>query len=100
MPQKKIDTGAFELRNLKRAAANAKWLVDHKLRYSVYYSVFTHEVHVMGEGIEPDPDWLQCETLTPYLMGQQAIADCIVQKLNNLKCSHEVHEALRKAIDG
>ena len=98
MPQKKIETGGFELKGLKSAAANAAWYVDHKIRYSVFYSIFTHIVHIVGEGIESDPDWLECETLTPYAMSQQAIADCIVTRLNNLKASEAIQEALRKNI--
>lgn len=99
MPQKKIDNGGYELRGLKTAASNAAWYVNHKIRYSVFYSIFTHIVHIVGEGVDPDPDWLECETLTPYAMSQQAIADCIVSKLNNLKTSGAVQEALRKVFD-
>lgn len=99
MPQKKIDNGGFELRGLKTAASNAAWYVGHKIRYSVFYSIFTHIVHIVGEGEKSDPDWLECETLTPYAMSQQAIADCIVTRLNNLKASDAVREALRKTFD-
>lgn len=99
MPQKEIDTGSYEIKGLKKAAAKAAGLVKCKARYKVYYSIFTHEVHIIIEGVEPDPDWIECESLTPYVMSQQAIADCIVGKLEKIKASDAVREALRKVFD-
>lgn len=99
MPQKEIDTGSYEIKGLKKAAAEAAALVKIKARYSVYYSIFTHEVHIVDELDKPDPDWLLCESLTPYVMSQQAIADCIVGKLEKIKASDAVREALRKVFD-
>lgn len=84
MPQKEIDTGGFEILGLRKAAAEAKKLVNRKARYSVYYSIFSHDVHIVDELDEPDPDWLECESKTPYIMGQQALADCVISKLEDL----------------
>lgn len=100
MPQKEIDTGGYEIKGLKKAAALATYCINNKFCYSVYYSIFTHKAHIVCEGIEPDPDWIQCEGLTPYVMSQQAIADCIVSKLEKIKASDAVREALRKVFDG
>lgn len=99
MPQKEIDTGSYEIKGLKKAAAVAANCINNKGRYSVYYSIFTHEVHIVIEGTDSDPDWLQCESLTPFVMSQQAIADCIVSKLEKIKASDAVREALRKVFD-
>lgn len=99
MPQKEIDTGSYEIKGLKKAAALAADCIKLKIRYSVYYSIFTHTVHIIGEGLDPDPDWIECESLTPYVMSQQAIADCIVSKLEKIKASDAVREALRKVFD-
>lgn len=99
MPQAKIDTGGFEMKDLKKAAAKAFNIVARKGTYKVYYSIITHKVHIVAEAEEVDPDWLLCEDTTPFAMQQQAIADIIAEKLQkfteNIVCSG----GLQKLID-
>lgn len=99
MPQKEIDTGSYEIKGLKKAAAEAKKLVNKKARYSVYYSIFSHDVYIVDELDEPDPDWLECESKTPYVMGQQAIADCVISKLDSFMKNITMTGGLQKYID-
>lgn len=99
MPQAKIDTRGFEMKNLKKAAAKAFVITSFKEYYRVFYSVFTHEVHIVGPSEEPDPDWLLCEDKTPFPMGQQAIADVISDKLEKLQNSYANTSGLQKLID-
>jgi len=99
MPQKEIDTGSYEIKGLKKAAAKAYDITVHKSRYRVYYSIITHNVHIVGPSEEPDPDWLLCEDKTPYSMGQQALADCIVAKLDSFMKNITMTGGLQKYID-
>ena len=99
MPQAKVDTSGFEMKNLKKAAAKAFDLATRKEYYRVFYSIFTHEVHVVGRTEEPDPDWILCEDLTPFAMGQQALADVIADKLHKLQERARYEDAIRKLLD-
>ena len=99
MPQKEIDTGGFEIKGLRKAAAKAYDITVHKSRYQVYYSLITHNVHIVGPSGEPDPDWLLCEDKTPYVMGQQALADCIVAKLEDFTKKITYTGGLQSLID-
>lgn len=98
MPQIKVDTSGYEMKNLRKAATKAFDTVVSKGRYRIYYSIFTHEVHIIGPVEEPDPDWLLCEDWTPYAMGQQAIADVIADKLQKLQ-SQVSSSGLQKLVD-
>lgn len=99
MPQAKVDTSGFEMKNLKKAAAKAFDLAAGKKYYRVFFSIFTHEVHVVGPTEEPDPDWILCEDYTPFAMGQQAIADVIADKLHKLQERARCEDAIQKLID-
>lgn len=99
MPQAKVDTSGFEILDLKKAAGRAAQIAALKDYYQVYYSLFTHKVHIVRRKEEPDPDWILCEDWTPYAMSQQAIADVIADKMLKLKERARYEDAIQKLID-
>lgn len=99
MPQAKIDTRGFEILELKKAAGRAAQIAALKDYYQVYFSIFTHKVHIVRRKETPDPDWILCEDWTPFPMGQQAIADAISDKLEKLQNSYANTSGLQKLID-